>query len=571
MSDQQLNMNECRTLTEIWEEETNNEPAASQWLAEVWTPSSPLDPSLWCDPNAQQTMNPLSADSENLIQNLDNPVHVPMSKEEEKVLRELEASISHASVVQPFSDFASHTIFAPNQAYQSIDVRPSMAWSGRSALDPVDLGALTNMATPPPSPNQVPEDSSQSVQTAAQPCQWIPRPAAEYNALMSGLTDGPQAYQTEQHQWNEPSFIPSESHTALELAVQSAHGVSFTQRVQTPENKRKRSDSCDVPAAPSKKQLLVDSNNEEDDGLSFIEYQGGDVDISAASNNEVAVFASPAARLIGTCRNHRKLVHARPWGLQRMLTQRFVEQKAAPLGIPVPPITDDDIHMFCYSPLSPYSTVHSTITPECVDLRLLRDIEISAEELLTFFPHHLKWHDMIFRLAQNGWSPQDMAAYINFVRGFVKPQNKRGNTVLKWLQAASDTIVGLKKGGFRDRKPWKTTCFTAKQWVPHDHRTMHGLIDYFLVDLSDGVVNMPQGDGARLLTRAIRLALTRKDYHVRLSQVHQYIRENLLIFPPLRSMVDQMLAGRHPDVVAVNRAKLMLQELKDQQRREKKN
>jgi hypothetical protein len=72
-----------------------------------------------------------------------------------------------------------------------------------------------------------------------------------------------------------------------------------------------------------------------------------------------------------------------------------------------------------------------------------------------------------------------------------------------------------------------------------------------LVDLADGVVEYPEGDGARLLTRAIKLAIARQDYDVRLIEIHQYIRANLLIFPIMPSMVEAMMAGRHPDEIAV--------------------
>jgi hypothetical protein len=107
-----------------------------------------------------------------------------------------------------------------------------------------------------------------------------------------------------------------------------------------------------------------------------------------------------------------------------------------------------------------------------------------------------------------------------------------------------------------NRMPWKTACFSAGRWVPYRHRTIVNMVDYFLVDLADGVVHLPEGEGARLLTRAIRLALNRGDYNVKLSQTRQYIRENLLMFPSLPSLVGQMRAGRHPDTEAILRARV---------------
>jgi hypothetical protein len=81
-----------------------------------------------------------------------------------------------------------------------------------------------------------------------------------------------------------------------------------------------------------------------------------------------------------------------------------------------------------------------------------------------------------------------------------------------------------------------------------------------MVDLADGVVHFLEGTGARLLTRAVRHAITRGHNDVKLSQLKQYVRENLLMFPPLPSMTQQMVSGAHPDYAAfLNLRDLVLQ------------
>jgi hypothetical protein len=134
-----------------------------------------------------------------------------------------------------------------------------------------------------------------------------------------------------------------------------------------------------------------------------------------------------AADLIGGRRNRRARETATllPWGLQRILTHEFVQDIAKKHGVPMPPIANTDVQLYCH-----FTTIHSdprasTFPPFTVDLRFLGDIEVSAEELLMFFPDHLKWNDMIFRLAQNGWMPTDIARYINFTHGLQPPDHMR--------------------------------------------------------------------------------------------------------------------------------------------------
>jgi hypothetical protein len=82
----------------------------------------------------------------------------------------------------------------------------------------------------------------------------------------------------------------------------------------------------------------------------------------------------------------------------------------------MPFVGPSDVRLYCHNPRTPFNAIRSTFPPDYVDIRLLGNIEISAEELLTFFPGHLKWNDAIYRLTQNGWSHNDMVQYINYAR-----------------------------------------------------------------------------------------------------------------------------------------------------------
>jgi hypothetical protein len=267
-----------------------------------------------------------------------------------------------------------------------------------------------------------------------------------------------------------------------------------------------------------------------------------------------------AADLIGQSRNNPTRQFARPRGVQRMLTYNFVVQKARRHGVSVPHITETDVRLYCHTGNSAHHPVRSTFPPPSIDLRLMDGIEITTEELLTFFPDHIKWHDFMFRLAQNGWQPVDMAKYINYSRGLAGPHDVNRNITSQWLRAADKVILGRQPGDAVERRPWKTTCFTTQGWTPHQGRVDVDPLDYFLIDLADGVSNLPQGDGARLLTRAVRHAIAHGHDQVKLGQLKQYVRTNMLIFPLLPSMTLQMAQGQHPDTVAVQRFRSMLRD-----------
>ncbi|KAH7084317.1 hypothetical protein FB567DRAFT_629840 [Paraphoma chrysanthemicola] len=385
------------------------------------------------------------------------------------------------------------------------------------------------LSTPPP------ERLEEWAPNAPQKAKFTPRPLEEYYAILRHEETDTSGLAHSRGQYSHHGPLP----------VPDMHGP-HTYIAHTPKRRCKDalSDQQDVASKRARANNNA-SEAHEDSNATYL------------ANNPLATSlqtVTSASSLIGKARDNKKYAHARPWGLQRILTHRFVEQKAAMLGTQIPPITDADVHLYCYSPQSPYDIIHSAVAPVNVDIRLLGNIEISADEILAFFPHHLKWSDVVHRLAQNGASPNEMANYINHTRNLSKANGKRGNTILKWLQGADKVILRAeKKLGFRDRKPFRTTCFTAKDWVPYVHPRIKEMIDYFLVDLADGLARYPSGEGARSLTRAVRLAVARGDRYVKLSQIQEYIRRNLLIYPPLPSMHVQMMNGHHPDVVASGR------------------
>ncbi|CAO2653661.1 Nn.00g030720.m01.CDS01 [Neocucurbitaria sp. VM-36] len=401
----------------------------------------------------------------------------------------------------------------------------------------------------------------------------VPRPIDEYKAILDAMKTGnfdnfvfaTQGNAT--HHVQMPQQMPSKICDILCTKGDAFGHIQDILRASEPifdqgqTAKRKRSVSLSSPTLPLSKRMRVGHAQPE----------------AAPSWNQPAAAIAPdhgraapsltptAAQLIGRHKAGRRWKNATPWGLKRILTQKFIEQQAITKRVPIPIMSDNDVRDYCnFSAL--FDPVHSMFPPESLDIRLLGTIEISAEELLTFFPNHLKWHDAVYRLAQNSWSCSDMANYINYTRDLSSRVGKRGNTILKWLQAADQRILGLHHSGSTGRNKWKTTCFTAQSWAPYTRVRRPGLVDYHLVDLADGVVRWPEGEGARLLTRAVRHAIVHGNRDVRLSQIQGYIRGHLLMFPLLKSMVAHMRDGKHPDVLANERSQGLLWERKQENR-----
>lgn len=159
--------------------------------------------------------------------------------------------------------------------------------------------------------------------------------------------------------------------------------------------------------------------------------------LSKISEGEGTMIAAQSIRV----RRQRVEQYKRPWGLQRFLMQTFVEQAAATHNVPVPKILNEDIMGYCNTHWKAFHQINSPFTPYHVDIRLLGNVEITVEEILTFFPDHLKWHDAIFRLTQNGWGATNISKYTNHARGLLHPDDSRRSGVAKYQKSADESHI----------------------------------------------------------------------------------------------------------------------------------
>ncbi|KAF2279524.1 uncharacterized protein EI97DRAFT_482034 [Westerdykella ornata] len=250
-----------------------------------------------------------------------------------------------------------------------------------------------------------------------------------------------------------------------------------------------------------------------------------------------------------------------PWGLQRILTHMEVEDLAALSQVPVPFPTDEEVAQYFRSqkekPMHPFIS-HST--PANVDICLLGRIRITAAEIMAFFPNHIEWNDAIFRLVQNSWTRREIAGYINYVRQLPSSAAVTRERISHWARMADRQIMVGSPINAHRRPGFKTVFFTPEKWeLPKLSRLEADPIDYFLVDLAEGVVNWPTGSGARLLTRAIRLAQQQGHRYVKLSQIHEFMRVHKVHLPLLRPMaIRGKCGGVNPDVLVKRGLELVI-------------
>jgi hypothetical protein len=261
------------------------------------------------------------------------------------------------------------------------------------------------------------------------------------------------------------------------------------------------------------------------------------------------------------------------FGHQRILTAYALENSAVEKRIPasqIPHASDADVVRFFkwhHSGDKKPDALVSFSPPPNVDLGLMGNLRVTVTELLTFFPSHVRWHDYLYRMRQNGWSNKHIAGFINYARQLAGDDAKKMTWVQQAVREADEGILkfkGTKERPLTNRPAWRTTGFTCANWAPYPKLQGNEAtpIDYYLVDLADGVVNWPEGNGARLLTRAVQHAIKHGHRYVRISQIRQFLKEcPEIVEPMLKPMAVMGLDqdGENPDVALIEELKEMIE------------
>jgi hypothetical protein len=223
------------------------------------------------------------------------------------------------------------------------------------------------------------------------------------------------------------------------------------------------------------------------------------------------------------------------------MTAIAVEESAVLMNSRVPFATDDDVsRYFRWQQQQRTHPFMSFSTPVNVDIRLLGAIGITPTEIIAFFPNHLKWKEPSYRLARSNWSPSQIVAYLNYSRQLTgdgaETETRYREFRKKATKLTEGSLMGHKEAA---QQSFGEDAVTAQQWT---FPNLTGLdsrpIDYYLVDLAEGVVNMPTGNGAWLLTYSIRYAVEHSLDYVKLSQIHDFIRTYNIV-PPQDSAMNK--------------------------------
>ena len=154
-------------------------------------------------------------------------------------------------------------------------------------------------------------------------------------------------------------------------------------------------------------------------------------------------------------------------------------------------------------------------TPACVNLTLLGELPITAIEILTYFPLHTIWREILHRLNSAGWAAANIVEFIYWSRG------------IGCRDAIKRTAIQHQIG---NTKNWATARTIIPAWSCANISTDNGLqghradlIDFPIINLVDGVLFYPSGRDEGALTKAIQRCRSTNDFTVTLATVGTYI------------------------------------------------
>ncbi|KAJ4353597.1 uncharacterized protein N0V89_005327 [Didymosphaeria variabile] len=170
--------------------------------------------------------------------------------------------------------------------------------------------------------------------------------------------------------------------------------------------------------------------------------------------------------------------------------------------------------------------LESNCTPPNVNITLCK-MPLSVEEILTYFPLHLKWYSIAARLHSHGWAAMAICYYIYWSRELEQKLTLERTRVQHMLGRALEhykemDLALLDPNAISANPSQMKSTATAALAPTRFH-------DYYLADLAEGVKHHPEGRGRQGLTHAIEHARANGNDTVLLSQAHDYVvKHNLL-------------------------------------------
>ena len=195
----------------------------------------------------------------------------------------------------------------------------------------------------------------------------------------------------------------------------------------------------------------------------------------------------------------------------------------------------------------------SMATPVHVNISLLKDVEITLVELLSYFPHHYLWRKGSDRLVGAGLTGLDITNFINYTRALDGEATRSNSTINTHLAYETEVVSGKRVKIVRE--PHIAT-YTTEGWV----YMAWELTDYPLLGLAHGLKHIPEGPDAGPLTVAMKWARENGRYKALLSEVPGLLEEAglpLLIEPGESGDPDKEVIGRHTETLKKDRARVL--------------
>ncbi|KAH7385314.1 hypothetical protein DE146DRAFT_197651 [Phaeosphaeria sp. MPI-PUGE-AT-0046c] len=212
----------------------------------------------------------------------------------------------------------------------------------------------------------------------------------------------------------------------------------------------------------------------------------------------------------------------------------------------------------------------SVATPVYANIKLLKDVELTLVELLSYFPGHYAWRKGADRLVRAGFTGSDIANFINWSRGLEGDAVKNSGSVKDSLAWEYDPISRKR---FRIERDTETAIvYSAEDW----QYEVWDLIEYPLLGLTHGLKHMPEGPNAGPLTALIKHCREQNAYQTLLSDVPSMLTEqglSTLIESFEGGDPDKEVIQRYQDVLKADRKRVLisLKETGQQKRATEKN
>ncbi|KAF1912934.1 hypothetical protein BDU57DRAFT_521534 [Ampelomyces quisqualis] len=235
-----------------------------------------------------------------------------------------------------------------------------------------------------------------------------------------------------------------------------------------------------------------------------------------------------------------------------LLASALAETLASPNDFLAPFLTKQNGREFC--------PLRSVATPVHVNIALLGDTEFTLKELMCYFPSHYMWRKGGDRLVRAGWSAGDISNMINMTRQLSGDATKKNSSVHYAITyEAEKGETGTKTRIVRDEQDDEAQSYTAEGWV---YDTLE-LVDYPVLGLAHGLINLPEGPDAGPLTALIAFCKENTKCDVLLSNVPAMLQEagiSSLIEPGDGACPDKEVWSRHVDLLKDDRKRVLKME-----------